>query len=194
LASACSPATPDAGATATTPTAATNPADTASSSPTPTPSPTGSALGPVGTIAFQDGKVWLVTPEGDYTMNIPQGYEAKAANPESSTPPRVVSIHDDGTQIAYFYLNDSEVLPPQDELLSEFTYKMVNDPHIREDIASFAGNPAVALQIRTITDRLVIVYLYSKIGNKVWVMNITGTSQEQADDLIRQASESLTKQ
>ncbi|MDO5081661.1 MAG: hypothetical protein Q4D69_10430, partial [Buchananella hordeovulneris] len=88
LVGACSPATPDTSATATTPTAAASPAGTANA--TPTPSPTGSALGPVGTIAFQDGKVWLVTPEGEYTMNIPEGYEGKEPTPESTTPPQLV--------------------------------------------------------------------------------------------------------
>ena len=71
---------------------------------------------------------------------------------------------------------------------------MVNDPHVREDITKFAEHPAVAFQIQTIANENVVIYIYSKIGNALWQMNFIGTSQEQADGLIRQASESLTKQ
>ncbi|WP_222844753.1 hypothetical protein, partial [Buchananella hordeovulneris] len=172
----------------------TNPTSTTNATPTPTPSPTGSALGPVGTIAFQDDKVWLVTPEGDYTMNIPQGYEGKEPTPESTDPPLVANLSGDGSQIAYFYSPADKELPPKEEVLLDVTYSMVNDPHARDDINEFAGKPAVAVQARTITDRWTVVYLYSKFGGGVWQINFAGTSQEQVDDLIRQASESLTKQ
>ncbi|MDO5081662.1 hypothetical protein [Buchananella hordeovulneris] len=127
-------------------------------------------------------------------MNIPQGYEGKEPTPESTRPPHISPIAGNDSQITYFCLPEGGTLPEENELLQEFAYKMVDSSHIREDLNNFAGHPAVALQVQTLMPEETIIYLYTQKGKRVWVMNFAAASQGQADDLIRQASESLTKQ
>ncbi|RRD50841.1 hypothetical protein EII12_08965 [Buchananella hordeovulneris] len=127
-------------------------------------------------------------------MNIPQGYEVKSSPAGSDTPPEIYAPGSDGPIMSFVYLDEFSALPSRDSVLLSVGSGYHNDPQLREDIREFGGRPAIAVQARTFADTYALISLSAEIGGSFWTFNFFGVDLGETEQLLRQASDSLTKQ
>ncbi|WP_185695900.1 hypothetical protein, partial [Buchananella hordeovulneris] len=168
----------------------------------PTPSPTHSPIGPEGTVLIQDGKAWLESKDGTYTIDIPQGFEPHEPTERSNGNPFLQSTSDKQAVIAFTPRLDLRSVPSRQQIKDALSNTLTNEPQIRDDLTVFAGQPAITTQFKVIpwgeNDHAgydgTILSLFTEIGGTRWGLSFTGSNPSEAENLMQQAADSLTKQ
>ncbi|WP_185695899.1 hypothetical protein, partial [Buchananella hordeovulneris] len=158
-----------------------------------------SPIGPEGTVLIQDGKVWLESKDGTYTIDIPQEFQYEKIK-EGSTFLR--SIHDEQAFIAFTPALDIRKVPSLEEAEKSFRSSLLRQTELRRDLTEFAGNPASTIQAKVIplgeNDRPdydgTTLQVLTEIGNTRWGLAFSTASREEVEALMQQAADSLTKQ
>ncbi|WP_185695896.1 hypothetical protein, partial [Buchananella hordeovulneris] len=158
-----------------------------------------SPIGPEGTVLIQDGKVWLESKDGTYTIDIPQGY---VPDKHSDDTPYLQSSTDEQAGLDFTHYHELQRMPSMKEAKESFHSSLLTETQIREDITSFAENPALTIQYKMIPlgenahpdyDGTTL-HLLTEIGNTRWGLAFSTASREETEALMKQAADSLTKQ
>ncbi|RRD42689.1 hypothetical protein [Buchananella hordeovulneris] len=192
---------------ATTPTASTS-ASLASSSTaatpslTPTPTPTQEALGPEGTAIAKDGKVWLVCKDGNYTIDVPEGYSPitleKRDRPEAILQSSVVA----GLNVQFAPRLDLQKMPTREKIESALASQLTLEWRIRDDLTKFADRPAVVTEFKQLDPSGepdpnydgTLLSVFTDIGDTRWVFDFNGNTREEAESQMAQIAATLKKQ
>ncbi|RRD41743.1 hypothetical protein [Buchananella hordeovulneris] len=203
--SACTSTTPSASpSTATSAASNASPSqqDMAPPSTTPTPAPTRENLGPEGTVLIQDGKVWLESKDGTYTIDIPQGFEFHAPDEHSQGKPYLQSTTDEQSLMGFVPRHDLKAMPSLEAAKKSFHSSLLTQSEILNDITTFSDSPAIIVQSKVIpvgeNDHPgydgTTFYVLTEIGDTRWGLGFSTASREETEALMKQAADSLTKQ
>ena len=127
-------------------------------------------------------------------MNIPAGMQGVTPSVNGTEPPYIATPGSEDLLVSYKYWPGLTILPSEAEVMRSIGFAMVNEPLVRNDIKQFGGMSAVAGQARTINDSYFIISVAVNIGGSFWTLNFSGVGLEETEQLLRQASDSLTKQ
>ncbi|WP_143180973.1 hypothetical protein [Buchananella hordeovulneris] len=171
-------------------------------SPIPTPTPTHSPIGPEGTVLIQDGKVWLESKDGTYTIDIPQGFEFHAPDEHSQGKPYLQSTTDEQSLMGFVPRHDLKAMPSLEAAKKSFHSSLLTQSEILDDITTFSDSPAIIVQSKLIPVAEndypgydgTTFYVLTEIGDTRWGLGFSTASREETETLMKQAADSLTKQ
>ncbi|RRD51593.1 hypothetical protein EII12_08235 [Buchananella hordeovulneris] len=149
----------------------------------------------------KDGKAWLVSADGTYTIDMPEGFysDSVATSIES---PVVFRSSIDGSSVIYVTPRlDQPRVPSREEIEQALLGSLTNEPQIRDDLNEFAGGPAIVTQFKLLSSIHsgepdfdgTILSVFTEIGGSVWAFSFTASTREEAEALMKQAADSLQK-
>lgn len=194
-----------AGSVSATPSVSSSPSSSIASSsaatPTPTPSPSVESLGPAGTAVVRDGKVWLVSADGTYTIDIAEGFYFDEWAVSAESPVVLQSSQNGEAEIHVSPRLDRSKVPSRKEIEMALASSLTNEPQIRDDLNEFAGGSAITTQFKLLGSTRygepdydgTILSTFTEIGGSVWAFSFTDSTREDAEALMKQAADSLQK-
>ncbi|OKL52617.1 hypothetical protein BSZ40_00415 [Buchananella hordeovulneris] len=149
----------------------------------------------------KDGKVWLVSADGTYTIDVPEGF---SLDPTAVTPESPVVLRSSSDADAVIYVTprlDQPRVPSREEIEQALLGSLTNEPQIRDDLNEFAGGPAITTQFKLLLSRDsndpdfdgTTLSVFTEIGGSVWAFSFTASTREEAEALMKQAADSLQK-
>ncbi|RRD42688.1 hypothetical protein [Buchananella hordeovulneris] len=150
----------------------------------------------------KDGKVWLVSADGTYTIDIPEGFYSDIGA-KSEESPVVLQSTIEGDSVIYVTPRlDQPRVPSRAEIEQALLGSLTNEPQIRDDLNEFAGGPAIVTQFKLLSSIHygepgydgTVLSVFTEIGGSVWGFSFTALTREDAEALMKQAADSLQKQ
>ncbi|RRD49213.1 hypothetical protein EII12_10755 [Buchananella hordeovulneris] len=170
--------------------------------PTPTSTPTQEALGPEGTVIIKEGKIWLVCKDGNYTIDVPEGFYVIDYGPDSEHHKSYVESEVNGdVEVRVNPRLDLRQVPTREKIVKALAGSVTLEWKIRDDLTEFAGNPAITTEFKQIDSSAepdpnydgTLLSMFTDIGNTRWVFDFNGYTREEAEALMKQAADSLQK-
>ncbi|RRD41884.1 hypothetical protein [Buchananella hordeovulneris] len=193
---------PDPTATPTAPSSAPSTTSSAAATPSSTPTPTQEALGPEGTAIAKDGKVWLVCKDGNYTIDVPEGYSPVTFEEGDKQRTILQSSTVAGMDIRFSPRLDLRSVPTREKIVSALAGSVSLEWQIRDDLTKFADRPAIITEFKKLDSSPepdpnyggTLLSVFTDIGDTRWVFDFNGSTRAEAEDRMAQIAATLKKQ